>query len=218
MSASKLALKGSSKIVSDYFEFAINSILFQRGIYPAEDFITVRKYDLPMVINNDDDVKTYISNIMQQLKKWIYGKKITKLIVVIVSTSTGESIERWEFNVETKEEDEEVEEDKEGNADGNEKQREDGKSKKPKSEIQKEIRAIIRQITSSVSYLPILRDDEYTFNVLVYTDKDANVPIQWCDTNGDGRILKGDNVDEIDFASFSTDKHKVKTSVSYKFE
>lgn len=106
MSASKLALKGSSKIVSDYFEFAINSILFQRGIYPAEDFITVRKYDLPMVINNDEDVKNYISNIMQQLKKWIYGKRITKLIVVIVSTSTGESIERWEFNIETKDDDE----------------------------------------------------------------------------------------------------------------
>ncbi|KAI5954730.1 MAD2 [Candida theae] len=206
MSASKLALKGSSKIVSDYFEFAINSILFQRGIYPAEDFITVRKYDLPMVINNDDDVKNYISNIMKQLKKWIYGKKITKLVVVIVSTSTGESIERWEFNIETKDNDE------------GDDQHENGGDKKSKNEIQKEIRAIIRQVTSSVSYLPVLRDDEYTFNVLVYTDKDTNIPIQWCDTNGDGRILEGDNVDEIDFASFSTDKHKVKTSVSYKFE
>lgn len=215
MSASKLALKGSSKIVSDYFEFAINSILFQRGIYPAEDFITVRKYDLPMVINNDEDVKNYISNIMQQLKKWIYGKRITKLIVVIVSTSTGESIERWEFNIETKDDDD-AEEINNDESVGNKEQNGDGK--KSKSEIQKEIRAIIRQITSSVSYLPILRDDEYTFNVLVYTDKDTNVPIQWCDTNGDGRVLEGDNVDEIDFASFSTDKHKVKTSVSYKFE
>lgn len=210
MSASKLALKGSSKIVSDYFEFAINSILFQRGIYPAEDFITVRKYDLPMVINNDDDVKNYISNIMQQLKKWIYGKKITKLIVVIVSTSTGESIERWEFNIETKDD-----EDDNNNSTVDNKEKAE---KKSKEEIQKEIRAIIRQVTSSVSYLPILRDDEYTFNVLVYTDKDTNVPIQWCDTNGDGRVLEGENVDEIDFASFSTDKHKVKTSVSYKYE
>ncbi|CCG22543.1 Mad2 protein [Candida orthopsilosis Co 90-125] len=210
MSASKLALKGSSKIVSDYFEFAINSILFQRGIYPAEDFITVRKYDLPMVINNDDDVKNYISNIMQQLKKWIYGKKITKLIVVIVSTSTGESIERWEFNIETKDDDDD---NNNSTVDNEEKA-----GKKSKEEIQKEIRAIIRQVTSSVSYLPILRDDEYTFNVLVYTDKDTNVPIQWCDTNGDGRVLEGENVDEIDFASFSTDKHKVKTSVSYKYE
>ncbi|KAI5950311.1 MAD2 [Candida margitis] len=212
MSASKLALKGSSKIVSDYFEFAINSILFQRGIYPAEDFITVRKYDLPMVINNDDDVKNYISNIMQQLKKWIYGKKITKLIVVIVSTSTGESIERWEFNIETKDDD-----DRDNNNNGPTENGEQGE-KKSKNDIQKEIRAIIRQITSSVSYLPILKDDEHTFNVLVYTDKDTNVPIQWCDTNGDGRILEGENVDDIDFASFSTDKHTVKTSVSYKFE
>ena len=40
--SSKLALKGSLKIVCDYFEFALNSILYQRGIYPQEDFVTVK--------------------------------------------------------------------------------------------------------------------------------------------------------------------------------
>ncbi|WLF77945.1 Mitotic spindle checkpoint component mad2 [Lodderomyces elongisporus] len=246
MSASKLALKGSSKIVSDYFEFAINSILFQRGIYPAEDFVTVRKYDLPMLINNDDDVKRYISNIMQQLKKWIYGRKITKLIVVILSKSTGDNIERWEFDIDANLEGESEEnggrEQHQSQQDQEQKQKQKQeqnqeqkqetpqnlanggtgkgkeKLKKSKEEIQKEIRAIIRQITSSVSYLPVLHDDDYTFNVLVYTDPETSIPIQWCDTHGDGRILEGENVDQIEFASFSTDKHKVKTSVSYKYE
>ncbi|KAI3407054.2 MAD2 [Candida oxycetoniae] len=233
MSTSKLALKGSSKIVADYFEFAINSILFQRGIYPVEDFITVRKYDLPMLVNNDEDVKNYISNIMQQLKKWIYGRKITKLIVVILSKNSGENIERWEFNIEAKMDDQDTRERSElveqyvvstGQSKSKEEIQKQSKSKeerqeqsKSKEEIQKEIRAIIRQITSSVSYLPVLKDDDYTFNVLVYTDPKTSIPIQWCDTNGDGRTLEGDNVDQIDFASFSTDKHKVNTSVSYKF-
>lgn len=34
----KLALKGSSKLVTEFFEYSINTILFQRGVYPAEDF------------------------------------------------------------------------------------------------------------------------------------------------------------------------------------
>ena len=34
----KLALKGSSKTIVEFFDFACNTILFQRGVYPPEDF------------------------------------------------------------------------------------------------------------------------------------------------------------------------------------
>jgi len=36
----KLAIKGSSKLVVEFFDFACNTILFQRGVYPQEDFTT----------------------------------------------------------------------------------------------------------------------------------------------------------------------------------
>jgi len=36
----KLALKGSAKSVVEFFDFACNTILFQRGVYPPEDFTT----------------------------------------------------------------------------------------------------------------------------------------------------------------------------------
>lgn len=206
--SSKFALKGSSKIVCDYFEFALNSILYQRGIYPQEDFITVRKYDLPMVISDDYEVQQYIKNIMKQIKKWIYSSQINKFVIVIVSKSNLENVERWEFNVETKEI-------KQGDSLSGDNEEEE---EKPRLEIQKEIRAIIRQITSLVSYLPVLKDDEYTFNVLVYTDPTTTIPIEWSDTQGDGRILNGDNVDNVAFTSFSTGIHKVGTLVSYKYE
>ncbi|EGW34994.1 uncharacterized protein SPAPADRAFT_53356 [Spathaspora passalidarum NRRL Y-27907] len=198
---SKLALKGSSKIVSDYFEFSINTILFQRGIYPAEDFVTVRKYDLLMLVTNDDDVKAYIDTIMKQIKKWIYGKRLLRFVLAIISKSTYETIERWEFNLDIISQDA------------------DNSSDKPQEEIQKEIRAIIRQITSSVSYLPVLKeDDDYTFNVLVYTDPTTTVPIEWCDTQGDGKELEGDNVESVKFASFNTNLHEIGTAVSYKLD
>lgn len=203
-SLSKLALKGSSKIVADYFEFAINNILFQRGIYPAEDFITVKKYDLPLLVTADEEVKDYIRNIMTQVKKWIYGGKIIKLVVVIINKSTTDIVERWEFAIEIFK---------------NDGQSSDTSDSKPKELIQKEIQSIIRQITASVSYLPFLKDDDYTFNVLVYTDPKydtRNLPNEWADTNGDAKLVEGENVENVKFTSFSTNIHQVGTLVSYK--
>lgn len=200
VSPSKLALKGSSKIVVDFFEFAVHSILFQRGIYPPEDFITVRKYDLPMLMSSDNEVKDYIGNIMTQLRKWIYGGRLLKLVLVIINKATTEAVERWVFSIDIQSEGEkEV-------------------SEKPKEQIQKEIQAIFRQITASVSYLPFLQDEEYTFNVLVYTDPtydSRRIPSEWADTHGDGKLIEGE-ADSVDFSTFSTSNHSVGTSVSYK--
>lgn len=200
--ASKLALKGSSKVVCDYFEFAINSILFQRGIYPAEDFQTVRKYDLPLLIAIDEDIKSYIDKFLTQIKKWVYGTKLQKLVLVIIDKLTGESVERWEFNLEIFNE----------NNDNNDDNTNNGKSK---DLIKKEIQAIIRQITSSTTYLPIL-DGEYTFNILVYTDHNTNqIPHEWCDTK-DNSLLG--EIESVDFSSFKTNLHSVGTKVSYKID
>ena len=96
----KLALKGSSKLVAEFFEYSINTILFQRGVYPAEDFTAVKKYGLNMLVSSDDQVKAYTKKIMSQLNKWMVGGKISKLVVVITSKETGEHVERWQFNVE----------------------------------------------------------------------------------------------------------------------
>ncbi|OHF01515.1 HORMA domain-containing protein [Colletotrichum orchidophilum] len=45
----KLALKGSAKLVAEFFQYSIHTILFQRGVYPAEDFSAVKKYGLNML-------------------------------------------------------------------------------------------------------------------------------------------------------------------------
>jgi mitotic spindle assembly checkpoint protein MAD2 len=78
---SNLPLRGSAKYVAEFFgmrtgffalqplilEYSINSILYQRGIYPSEDFQVVRKYDLNMLVTTDSEVKAYIKKIMGQL-------------------------------------------------------------------------------------------------------------------------------------------------------
>ena len=85
--------------MAEFFEYSINTILFQRGVYPAEDFTAVKKYGLNMLVSSDDQVKAYIKKIMSQLNRWMTGGKISKLVVVITSRETGEHIERWQFDV-----------------------------------------------------------------------------------------------------------------------
>lgn len=50
-------------------------------------------------VSTDDQVKAYIRKIMSQLSKWMFGGKISKLVIVITSKDTGENLERWQFDV-----------------------------------------------------------------------------------------------------------------------
>ncbi|KAL1852769.1 Mitotic spindle checkpoint component mad2 [Diaporthe australafricana] len=95
----KLSLKGSARLVAEFFQYSIHSILYQRGVYPAEDFTVVKKYGLNMLVSADDQVKAYIKKIMSQLDKWMVGGKISKLVIVVTNKDTGEHLERWQFDV-----------------------------------------------------------------------------------------------------------------------
>ncbi|KAE8152467.1 DNA-binding protein [Aspergillus avenaceus] len=207
----KLSLKGSSKLVGEFFEYSINSILFQRGVYPPEDFTTVKKYGLNMLVTSDDQVKAYIKKIMSQLNKWMMGGKISKLVVVITDKETGEHVERWQFDVQifkgSKSQKAKASDDNENASPANA----DAPVEKTEKEIQEEIQAIFRQITASVTFLPVL-DGDCTFNVLVYADADSEVPVEWGDS--DAKEIK--NAEKVQLRSFSTNNHRVETLVSYR--
>lgn len=194
----RLSIRGSSKTVAEFFEYSINTILFQRGIYPADDFQQVKKYGINVLVTADSEVKAYIRKIMGQLHKWLVGGKIQKLIVAITSKESGEAVERWQFDIHVNKGEEAV------NGDTNTESKSD-------DQIQSEIQAIMRQITASVSFLPIL-EDECTFNVLVYAEQDAPVPPEWADSAN--REIK--NPEQVQLRSFSTNEHKIDTLVAYR--
>jgi mitotic spindle assembly checkpoint protein MAD2 len=183
-------------------------------VYPAEDFSAVKKYGLNMLISSDDQVKAYIKKIMSQLNKWMRHGKISKLVVVITSKETGEHVERWQFDVQVfdklaKAKSARRAADKENTAP--EAAPEEPEPEKTEAQIQEEIQAIFRQITASVTFLPVL-DGNCTFNVLVYADADSDVPIEWGDS--DAKEIK--NGEKVQLRSFSTANHKVDTMVSYR--
>ncbi|KAK7705248.1 Mitotic spindle checkpoint component mad2 [Diaporthe eres] len=234
----KLSLKGSARLVAEFFQYSIHSILYQRGVYPAEDFTVVKKYGLNMLVSADDQVKAYIKKIMSQLDKWMVGGKISKLVIVITNKDTGEHLERWQFDVQifapakssrssksskskdaqtngkTATETSSTTTANQENADGQ------GAAagaaapldNKTEQEIQQEIAAIFRQITASVTFLPQLDAGECTFNVLVYADADSEVPVEWGDS--DAKEIEGG--ERVQLRGFSTNSHRIETLVSYK--
>lgn len=82
---------------------------------------------------------------------------------------------------------------------------------KTEKEIQEEIQSLFRQITASVTFLPML-DGRCTFNVLVYADADSEVPMEW----GDSDAREIDGGEKVTLRSWGTSNHKVDTLVSYR--
>lgn len=170
---STITLRGSTDIVVEFFEYSVNSILYQRGIYPPEMFKRVSQYGLAMMINSDETLTTYIRNIMKQLDSWLMNGAVQKLVLVIKGNETGETLERWVFDCES------TDPRPEPTAEGGDEKKWPQKSQK---EITQEIQAIIRQITATVTFLPLL-NEPCSFDLLVYADKDATVPVTWEDTD-----------------------------------
>ena len=45
--------KGSTQLVTEFFQYALSSILYQRGVYPAENFDAQKKYGLTVMAVKD---------------------------------------------------------------------------------------------------------------------------------------------------------------------
>lgn len=126
---------------------------------------------------------------------------LQSLVLVITGVRSKEVLERWTFNIETKQKDKENTHNSSNST---------GKSEK---EIMGEIQAIIRQITASVTFLPLL-EESCTFDLLVYTTLDSDVPTQW--EESDPKYIS--NSEEVRLRSFTTKVHKVAAAVAYRTE
>ena len=121
-------------------------------------------------------------------------RKILISTQVVTGVETNETLERWTFAVNAC--------DTENAAPSNA-----GDVKA----ITKQIQAIIRQITASVTFLPLL-DEACAFDLLVYTRKTAAVPGAWEDS--DPKYIADSQ--EVKLRSFTTSVHSVEAAVAYK--
>jgi hypothetical protein len=65
---SVITLCGSRDIIVEFFHYAVSSILYQRGIYPPEDFDRIPKYGLALQVPSEQGLVTYMANVLNQLK------------------------------------------------------------------------------------------------------------------------------------------------------
>ncbi|KAG9345530.1 hypothetical protein JZ751_008674 [Albula glossodonta] len=189
-------------------------------------------YDMSLYLTTDAKLKNYLTNVVSQLKG-----NIIYAIEVKPSSPTNEVLERWQFDIEC------------------DKTAKQSREKSIKA-IQEEIRSVIRQITATVTFLPLLetacKSCHYTmqtlchtahrpgkreqragtqglstllvgvvvvveltgcaFDLLIYTDKDLQVPEKW-EESGPQMIADSE---EVRLRSFTTTIHKVNSMVAYK--
>ncbi|CAD5120443.1 DgyrCDS9013 [Dimorphilus gyrociliatus] len=190
-----ITLKGSTQMVTEFFGFGLNSILYQRGVYPDDMFTRKEAYGLSILVTSDPKLEQFLKTVLDQVREWLLKKVIKKLVLVMKNVKTEEIVERWVFNI-----------DCEKQVDS-----ENTNSKKELKDIQNEIRAVLRQIIASVTFLPAL-EDTCTIDVQVYTDKDEETPS--CCYESSALLIK--DAEQVKFKSFSTTVHKVQGMVEYK--
>jgi len=198
-----ITLKGSTDLVTEFFKYAVNTILFQRGVYPADDFHMVKKYGQTVLITQDLALENYLEKILKQINTWLLTGAVTQLVVAIISKDSRTPLERWVFDINL------VEPPSQGAV-------QQAQTSKPEAEIQAEIRSILKQIVSTVTFLPII-DEPTVFNILVYTHGSAEVPAnEWVDT--DPLAIEASKSQQVKLRSFSTDVHRIEAMVSYRYE
>jgi mitotic spindle assembly checkpoint protein MAD2 len=120
MKKQNINIKGSSKIVSEFFCYAVQAILYQRGVYPADQFEKKNEYDSslqvfkvlkecslyvffkkPLITKKESKLRDYLNVVLAQVDSWAAMGSLQQLVMVIARAETGETIERWVFNVET---------------------------------------------------------------------------------------------------------------------
>ncbi|KAE9408169.1 spindle assembly checkpoint protein [Gymnopus androsaceus JB14] len=194
-----ITLKGSTTLVTEFFKYAVNT---SREVYPSDDFHMVKKYGQTVLVTQDIALENYLDKILKQVQKWLLTGSVTQLVLAIISKDSRTPLERWVFDIKLVE----------PPADSNE----PAPPPKPEAEIQSEIRAILKQIISMVTYLPVINEPT-VFNILAYTSESADVPAgEWVDT--DPLAIEASKSQQVKMRSFSTDIHRIEAMVAYRYE
>ncbi|KAG6912023.1 hypothetical protein DXG01_000271 [Tephrocybe rancida] len=214
-----ITLKGSTTLVTEFFKYAVNTILFQREVYPSDDFHMVKKYGQTVLVTQDLALENYLERILTQVQKWLLTGSVTQLVLAIISKDTRTPLERWVFDIKL------VEQPTDSTTPYVKTESPSDVilphplyrvSAKPEAEIQSEIRAILKQIISMVTYLPVIQEPT-VFNILAYTSDSAEVPAgEWVDT--DPLAIEASKSQQVKMRSFSTDVHRIEAMVAYRYE
>lgn len=208
--------------------------MYQRGIYPESSFNIVQQYGLTLLMSKDEKIEAFLKNVLTQVEgnmifieyvarifersssschfaEWVATNLVEKISLIITNAHSREVLECWEFKVENEgnENDSKV-----SNGDAiNNTDPKNPTSSKDLHRIQLEIRDVMRQISATITYLPLL-DCICSFDILLHTLNGCEIPENFNET-ADVQIQ---NAQAVELKSFSTGLHKMQTIVNYKMK
>ncbi|XP_055537216.1 mitotic spindle assembly checkpoint protein MAD2A-like [Wyeomyia smithii] len=186
-----ITLEGSAAIITDYLKYAINAIIFQRDIYPPEQFNSVQQYGLTILMWKNDMFNSKLQGFLLEARALLTRNEIEKITLTIENMLTSEVLEKWEFTVHS--------------------ESPIGTTSKPLKKIKADIRIVLRQIAATISYLPAL-ECSCKFDLSITVPKGCHSLDHWI-TVPVVHIL---NAQTVQLKSFSTGLQKVDTIVEYK--
>lgn len=192
-----LSLRGSAKLVMEFFGFGIQEILYLREIYDPSSFISVKKYGIPLHTTTDPAVQAFLSSWLEQVSVWLNDSHVKQIVMVIQAVESKTPLERWLFNIEVDE-------------DARDCGKIDSAKARSEEDIVHDIKQLLKQITTAVSVLPS-RLPRSTFDLLAYTDKSLNVPTAW--EVSDAKLIA--NPEAVALRTFDTRLHRVGAYVVY---
>lgn len=132
----------NEKTISELLLCLFYAITFQRCIYPSHFYEKTHKWGIPIMVCTNKEVKVYFTNVIKSIRhEWLKSNSnaINEVSMYFESGSSGEVLEKWKFSFQTIlfQKSEELTEEL----------------------IRQNIRNIMRQIHSSVLFLPVLEGD-----------------------------------------------------------
>lgn len=138
----------------------------------------------------------YLKDISTQISQMMMKKCLKQIDAIFRRVDSQETVEKWEFVVECQ----------------NQELDKDGEVPVDIKAVRGTIREIFRQITSSVSFLPLL-EHEVVFEILLHIKKDTELQENlWADSQN--HLMT--NSETVEFKRFNTNIHELKTQVRYK--
>ena len=188
-----LTASGSPATIIEFLYYAVNSILFYRGVYESEDFRAVSKYDQELVLIRDGEVTQFLDRFFKQVEEWLGQKLIRRVILVIVSKDTGKTLERWVFNLEVHE----------GPAN--------------LDRIQHKIQATLKQLKATIPIFPDIKEPT-VFNLLAVAKDEPQPPSKltkekWVDAHP--HAIPAEDREQNALRGFNTSDTKLDINVVY---
>jgi mitotic spindle assembly checkpoint protein MAD2 len=61
-------IESLKSVCHDFSEYAVNSILYQRGVYAQDSFERTQQYGITLFTTKDEEIKAYFDNVLPSLE------------------------------------------------------------------------------------------------------------------------------------------------------